>query len=114
MVGTIAVGIWGPAVYLIAKVLGINMETTQGFLIGYVGISFFVVTLASTLGFQGLVRKIVGIYGAINMRDPFMRGITTESQPSTPGWALAAAYVAILLLALTASVVAIPSHDPNA
>ncbi len=89
------VGMWGPLACLIAIVLGIVMGTTQGMLIAYIGIPSFVVTLAGNLGFQGLMLKILGIHGAINMRDPFVRGITTVALPPALGWALAVVFVAV-------------------
>jgi D-xylose transport system permease protein len=87
-------GIWGPLACLLAIALGIFMGTAQGMLIAYIGIPSFVVTLAGNLGFQGLMLKILGIHGAINMRDPFVRGITTVAFPPIVGWILAVAFVA--------------------
>ncbi len=87
------VGLWGPVACIIAIFVGIIMGTTQGLLIAYIGIPSFVVTLAGNLGFQGLMLKILGIHGAINMRDPFVRGITTVTFPPFVGWILAAVFV---------------------
>lgn len=86
-------GVPAPMACLIAMALGIVLGTVQGVLAAYVGIPSFVVTLAGLLGFQGLMLKILGTQGAINMRDPFVRGITTIALPPTLGWALAAACV---------------------
>ena len=85
----------GPIACLIAIALGVILGCAQGVLVAYVGIPAFVVTLAGLLGFQGLMLKILGIQGAINMRDPFVRGITTISLPPAAGWALAAACIGI-------------------
>ena len=62
------------------------MGLFQGFLSAWVGIPSFVVTLAGLLGFQGLMLKILGIHGAINVREPFIRGITTITLPPFYGW----------------------------
>lgn len=87
-------GISGPLACIIAMAVGIAMGVSQGILVTYVGIPSFVVTLAGLLGFQGLMLKVLGIQGAINMRDPFVRGITTTTLPPLVGWALALACVA--------------------
>ncbi len=97
----IVVGVPGWVACIIAMVLGIVMGTAQGLLVAYIGIPSFVVTLAGLLGFQGLMLKILGIQGAINMRDPIVRGLTTVTLPPTLGWLLAAlcliGFAAILL-----------------
>lgn len=94
----IIAGYSGPVACLIAMSLGIVMGVSQGMLIAYIGIPSFVVTLAGLLGFQGLMLKILGIQGAINMRDPFVRGITTINLPDAWGWTIAVVCVAALVL----------------
>lgn len=91
----IVAGVPGPIACLIAMALGIFLGSVQGVLVAYVGIPAFVVTLAGLLGFQGLMLKILGIQGAINMRDPFVRGITTIALPPAVGWALGTACIAL-------------------
>jgi len=86
----IVAGVPGWIACLIAIALGTVMGTAQGLLVAYIGIPSFVVTLAGLLGFQGLMLKILGIQGAINMRDPIVRGLTTVTLPPTLGWLLAA------------------------
>ena len=88
-------GVAAPIACLLAILLGVLLSAGQGILVSYVGIPSFVVTLAGLLGFQGLMLKILGIHGAINVRDPFVRGITTIVLPPSAGWLLAAACVAI-------------------
>jgi len=85
----IVAGVPGWIACIIAMALGTMMGTAQGLLVAYVGIPSFVVTLAGLLGFQGLMLKILGIQGAINMRDPIVRGLTTVSLPPLLGWTLA-------------------------
>ncbi|WP_136659744.1 ABC transporter permease [Nitratireductor sp. XY-223] len=87
-------GIPAPLACLVAIAAGITLSSLQGLLVAYVGIPSFVVTLAGLLGFQGLMLKILGIQGAINVRDPFVRGITTINLPPEIGWLLAALCVA--------------------
>ena len=83
-------GVPAPLACLAALGLGILMGAAQGALASWIGIPSFVVTLAGLLGFQGLMLKILGIHGAINVRDPFVRGITTTTLPAWLGWTLAA------------------------
>ena len=68
-----------PLAILAAIALGVTMGLAQGVMVVFVGIPSFVVTLAGLLGFQGLMLKILGIQGAINMRDPAVRALTTVS-----------------------------------
>ena len=83
-----------------ALAAGMVLGFAQGWVIAYIGIPSFVVTLAGLLGFQGLMLKILGIHGAINMRDPAIRGLTTTSIPDWMGWTLAAALVLFAALML--------------
>ncbi|OED43211.1 ABC transporter permease [Chromatiales bacterium (ex Bugula neritina AB1)] len=97
----IVAGVPGVPAALIAIALGIVMGLCQGLLVSYIGIPSFVVTLAGLLGFQGLMLKILGIQGAINMRDPVIRGITTVSLPPFVGWVVGVvcviAFIAVVL-----------------
>ena len=68
-------GISAPLACLISIFSGIILGLFQGFLSAWVGIPSFVVTLAGLLGFQGLMLKILGIHGAINVLEPFIRGL---------------------------------------
>ena len=88
-------GVPAPLACMAALSLGIGLGIAQGSLAAWVGIPTFVVTLAGLLGFQGLMQKILGIHGAINVRDPFIRGITTTTLPDWLGWAVAALCVGV-------------------
>ena len=91
-----------PAWVAIAAALasGVVLGFTQGWIVAYIGIPSFVVTLAGLLGFQGLMLKVLGIHGALNMRDPMIRGLTTASIPQWLGWLLALAIILAAALAL--------------
>lgn len=84
-------GVPSPLACLAAMAMGVFLSMAQGTIVAYVGIPSFVVTLAGLLGFQGLMLKILGIQGAINMRDPLVRGITTVTLSPAVGWAAGAA-----------------------
>ena len=90
-------GVPAPLACMAALSAGIGLGVVQGSLAAWVGIPTFVVTLAGLLGFQGLMQKILGIHGAINVRDPFIRGITTTTLPDWLGWAVAAACFAVFV-----------------
>ena len=87
-------GVPAPLACAISILCGIALSSIQGMLVAYIGIPSFVVTLAGLLGFQGLMLKILGIQGAINMRDPIVRGLTTVTMSSTVGLLGATACVA--------------------
>lgn len=74
---------------IVALGAGALLGFAQGWVIAWIGIPSFVVTLAGLLGFQGLMLKILGIHGALNMRDPVIRGLTTVGLPSWLGWLIA-------------------------
>ena len=90
-------GFSGPIACIIAIAVGICLSATQGALVAYVGIPSFVVTLAGLLGFQGLMLKILGKHGAVNVSDEFVRGLTKTTFSHETGWILAA--IAIVIFA---------------
>jgi D-xylose transport system permease protein len=91
-------GVPAPIAILAAMVTGIVLSGAEGIIVAFVRIPSFVVTLAGLLVFQGLMLKVLGIQGAINMRDPFIRGLTTENLPAELGWILVAVVVVALAL----------------
>ena len=98
---TTNLGIPAPLACLAAIGAGVALSMFQGSLVACIGIPSFVVTLAGLLGFQGLMLKILGIHGAINVRDPFIRGITTTSLPDWLGWATVASGILLMILFAT-------------
>ena len=92
-------GVPAPLAICAALAAGALLGFAQGAVIAFVGIPSFVVTLAGLLGFQGLMLKILGIHGALNMRDPMIRGLTTTGIPDWLGW-----LCAVLLVAFAAAV----------
>jgi D-xylose transport system permease protein len=94
----IAEGVAVPLAILAAIVTGIVLSGAEGVIVAFVRIPSFVVTLAGLLVFQGFMLKILGIQGAINMRDPFIRGLTTENLSPELGWILVAVVVVALAI----------------
>lgn len=86
---TTNMGLYAPYAIIISLLFGAILGCIMGAIIAYVKIPSFVVTLAGLLGFQGLMMKILGINGAINVRDPLIRSISTTTLPTTIGMVLA-------------------------
>ncbi len=91
-------GFSGPVACIIAIAAGIILSGTQGVLVAYVGIPSFVVTLAGLLGFQGLMLKILGKHGAVNVSDEFVRSLTKTTFSIETGWILAFVAIAIFTI----------------
>jgi D-xylose transport system permease protein len=87
-------GVPAPLAILVVLGVGILLSSAQGLIIAFVRIPSFVVTLAGLLAFQGLMLKILGIQGALNVREPSIRDLTTVTLSPELGWALAIATVA--------------------
>ena len=81
-------GVPVPIAIVAVVIVGILLSGAEGVIVAFVRIPSFVVTLAGLLVFQGLMLKVLGIHGALNMRDPFIRGLTTTELPNEVGWAL--------------------------
>ena len=75
-------GISPPIACILALALGAFLGGIMGSIISIIQIPSFVVTLAGLLGFQGLMMKILGTHGAINVRDPFIRGFSSITLPN--------------------------------
>ena len=76
---------WGLAL-LAAVVVGIAMGMLTGWLVSFVGIPSFVVSLAFFLAFQGVLLWIVGNGGTIPINQPVLRGIENNNMPVALGW----------------------------
>lgn len=91
-------GVPAPIAILVVLGTGILLSSAQGLIIAFVRIPSFVVTLAGLLVFQGLMLKILGIQGALNLREPFIRNITTITLSPEAGWAVAAVTVVVVAI----------------
>jgi len=69
---------------------GVVVGLAQGVLVANLGIPSFVVTLATFLGFQGVLLLIIGDGGTIGIRDETILAIQNENLPVWAGWLLAA------------------------
>jgi D-xylose transport system permease protein len=67
---------------------GTVIGAVLGFLVAYVGIPSFVVTLAAFLGLQGVLLKLVGEGGTVPIGDDVLQAINNKSLPVWAGWVL--------------------------
>ncbi|WP_235036595.1 sugar ABC transporter permease [Actinomadura sp. K4S16] len=82
--------------------IGIVIGTTIGWLVAFLRIPSFVVTLAFFLGLQGITLRLIGEGGTVPVRDDFVVALSNKNMPIWLGWTLAVAcvvgYTATLLL----------------
>jgi len=78
---------WLPSV-VIGLLTGVVIGSCIGWLVAYLGIPSFVVTLAGFLGFQGLLLLIVGEGGTIAYRDETILAIMNKNLSIWLGWTL--------------------------
>ena len=64
---------------LVALIAGGVLSCLMGLVTSLFGVPSFIATLAGLMGFQGLMMKILGSNGTINVRDSFIRSITTST-----------------------------------
>jgi D-xylose transport system permease protein len=76
---------WVPSV-IVCLLTGAVIGTAMGWLVAYLGIPSFVVTLAAFLGFQGLLLVIVGEGGTIAYRNEEILAIMNKNLPIWLGW----------------------------
>jgi len=71
-----------------ALATGLVFGVAQGAVIALVGAPSFIVTLATLLGFQGLMLYLLGSLGSINISDPSVRALMTSNLPSALSYTL--------------------------
>jgi D-xylose transport system permease protein len=90
----------GYAAILGALAVGAVIGLAQGWIVTWLGIPSFVVTLAGLLAWQGAQLKVLGETGTVNLTDPAITDLANKFLPDWLGWTLAV--VAIAAVALTA------------
>jgi D-xylose transport system permease protein len=78
---------WLPSV-VVGLLTGAVIGSVIGWLVAYLGIPSFVVTLAGFLGFQGLLLVIIGEGGTIAYRNDTILSIMNKNVPVGLGWAM--------------------------
>jgi D-xylose transport system permease protein len=86
-------GMPGPAAVLLAILAGIVVGLIQGFWITKLRVPAFIVTLAGLLGWQGVQLLVLGNTGTINLRDPFLTGLTLTFYPGLAAWIAAGLFI---------------------
>jgi D-xylose transport system permease protein len=76
----------------VALILG----AITGYLVSYIGIPSFVVTLAFFLTFQGILLNITGEGGTVQLTNPTMRAIMTKNMGVAGSWIFAGLVIALL------------------
>ena len=72
----------------LSVIVGVALGTSIGWLVAYLGIPSFVVTLAAFLGFQGLLLLLAGEGGTIPMTQPTVLKIENSNISVTNSWIL--------------------------
>lgn len=92
----------GAAVLVLLAVLGVNpwicilasvasgglIGMFQGYWVPYIGVPAFIVTLAGSLGYQGILLAMLGNTGTVILPDKTLLGLTSTYVPPWAGWAL--------------------------
>jgi D-xylose transport system permease protein len=69
-------------------VTGTVIGSVLGWLVAYVGIPSFVVTLAAFLGLQGVLLKLIGEGGTVSIGNDVLQAINNKDIPIWAGWLL--------------------------
>lgn len=88
-------GLPTPLAVLLALIVGLLIGLVQGFWISKLRVPSFIVTLAGLLAWQGVQLFVLGNTGTINLRDPFITGLTLTFFPGVWAWAAGALFVAL-------------------
>jgi D-xylose transport system permease protein len=94
---------WSPYLAIAAGIVaGSAIGLFQGLVSTRFGVPSFVVTLAGLLAFQGVLLKVLGATGTVNITDPTITGLTGTFYSDAFGWIVAllaiGAYSAVALL----------------
>ncbi|MDQ2805927.1 MAG: sugar ABC transporter permease, partial [Chloroflexota bacterium] len=86
-------GLPGPVAVLLAILAGVVIGLIHGFWITKLRVPAFIVTLAGLLGWQGVQLLVLGNTGTINLRDPFLTGLTLTFYPGLAAWIAAGVFI---------------------
>jgi D-xylose transport system permease protein len=85
---------WGPIPAMAAAlVVGLIIGLINGFFVTQFGIPSFVVTLAGLLAWQGLLLRVLGDTGTLNITDGTITGLTSKFYGDVVAWILAAVVI---------------------
>jgi len=80
---------------LAAIASGAVLGLFQGFWVNFIGVPAFIVTLAGSLGYQGIILSMLGQDGTVNILNSTLLSIATAYIPAVEGWILAVVVVAV-------------------
>jgi D-xylose transport system permease protein len=90
---SVNMGVSAPLAVGMSLVLGFTVGAIHGVWATRFGVPSFVVTLAGSMIWQGVLLQVLGRTGTINLRDPFIIGLTGIFFKGFWAWALAAAFL---------------------
>ena len=86
---------------LLAVCVGVVIGCITGFLVSWVGMPSFVVTLALFIAWQGVILQLIGDGGTLGLRDPVINAVANSNLSTVGSWVLfvvaAGGYAAVLL-----------------
>ncbi|GGE27401.1 ABC transporter permease [Pullulanibacillus camelliae] len=89
-------GPFGAIIAIIIAILsGIAIGVFQGLWVTLIGVPAFIVTLAGSLGYQGILLALLGDTGTVPVINPTLLAISSTYLPGWLGWLLAAITVAV-------------------
>jgi D-xylose transport system permease protein len=95
---------------LVAILLGIAVGAAigafQGSFVALIGVPSFVVTLAGLLAWQGVVQKVIGVQGVINIQSSIVNDTANYTFGDLAGWVIAAAAAGFYALVVVLGIVA--------
>jgi D-xylose transport system permease protein len=83
-------GVSAPIAILLSVLAGAAIGLFQGFWVTVVGVPSFIVTLAGSLGYQGILLGMLGQEGTVPITDPALLSISSSYVPRVGGWIIAA------------------------
>jgi D-xylose transport system permease protein len=91
---------WSPVLAIVAAlVVGLVIGALQGTIFAVFGVPSFVVTLAGLIAWQGVLLKVLGKDGSINIPDSAITSLTSTFFTKATGWAIAVIAIVGYLLA---------------
>ncbi len=73
---------------LLAICVGVAIGTITGFLVSWVGMPSFVVTLALFIAWQGVILQLIGEGGTLGLRDPVINAVANGNLSTVGSWVL--------------------------
>lgn len=93
---TLSVNGMNPVLAMVISILcGAAIGLVQGLWVTLVGVPSFIVTLAGSLGYQGILLAMLGQEGTVPITNPWLLSISSSYIPLWAGWVIVAVTVAL-------------------